>query len=182
MRSSNCVSRTPNTTEMLSFFFSGKMTKIYSYAAGETLGSHEEFLKRLTRKGIKKVDSPEKSDWTIVFCPIVSRYQTDIDAALSSVPGKRAHMHMEMLQCVLSCNITIWCVFCVRTKGGTSGRKLILVAMHHSYKEDYIFPRSGEDCRGVELHADCLFFDKKGLYECPSNTKAVKMVRDKVMT
>uniref|UniRef100_A0AAQ4RBX9 Uncharacterized protein n=1 Tax=Gasterosteus aculeatus aculeatus TaxID=481459 RepID=A0AAQ4RBX9_GASAC len=81
------------------------------------------------------------SDWTIVFCPIVSRYQTDIDAAL----------------------------------------KLILVAMHHSYKEDYIFPRSGEDCRGVELHADCLFFDKKGLYECPSNTKAVKMVHDKFM-
>uniref|UniRef100_G3NZT3 Uncharacterized protein n=1 Tax=Gasterosteus aculeatus TaxID=69293 RepID=G3NZT3_GASAC len=52
--------------------------------------------------------------------------------------------------------------------------------MHHSYKEDYIFPRSGEDCRGVELHADCLFFDKKGLYECPSNTKAVKMVHDKL--
>ncbi|KAL6095139.1 uncharacterized protein ACO6RY_16400 [Pungitius sinensis] len=127
------------------------MTKIYVHVAGQTLGSHTDFVKKLTkRKRAKIVKSPEESDWTIVFCPIVSRYQTDIEAALSSVPGEAC------------------------------GRKLVLVAMHHSFDKDYVFPRTGEVCSGVDFKADCLFYDKKGLYKCPSNKKAVKMVRKKL--
>uniref|UniRef100_A0A3B5KXZ7 Uncharacterized protein n=1 Tax=Xiphophorus couchianus TaxID=32473 RepID=A0A3B5KXZ7_9TELE len=46
-------------------------------------------LKRLKKRGAKLQRSPDQSDYTIVFCPIVSRFETDIQAALSTVPGSR---------------------------------------------------------------------------------------------
>uniref|UniRef100_M4A8L2 Uncharacterized protein n=1 Tax=Xiphophorus maculatus TaxID=8083 RepID=M4A8L2_XIPMA len=43
----------------------------------------------LKKRGAKLQRSPDLSDYTIVFCPIVSRFETDIQAALSTVPGSR---------------------------------------------------------------------------------------------
>lgn len=80
------------------------MKKIYVHVAGNTLDSHRTFLQKLIRKGAKEVKLLEKSDVSIVFCPIVSRYETDIKSALSSASGKHAEtkMHMKMLYHVLS--------------------------------------------------------------------------------
>ena len=81
------------------FSFLEKMKKIFPYEAGKTLDSHKEFLRKLTKRGAKKVEL-DKSDVTIVFCPIVSRYETDINSALSSATGKPAHTQMHMY-CIL---------------------------------------------------------------------------------
>lgn len=62
------------------------MVKIYSQEAGNTLGCHKKFLRKL--KGAKLVTDREKSDAIILFCPIVSRFQTDVRSAISNVPGK----------------------------------------------------------------------------------------------
>lgn len=78
------------------------MKKIYIHVAGNTLGSHTKFLRKLTQKGAKVVESPEKSDVTIVFCPIVSRFETDIQSALSSAAGKHAETKMQY-ENVISC-------------------------------------------------------------------------------
>ncbi|KAK9530497.1 hypothetical protein VZT92_011993 [Zoarces viviparus] len=126
------------------------MTKIYAYIAGKTLNSHQAFLQKLTKKGAKVVESPEKSDVIIVFCPIVSRYKTDIESALSNVPGDNPD------------------------------QKLILVAMHHTFDKDYIFPKTEQERCRVVLHVDCLFHEGTGLLTCPCNKEAVKMVRTKL--
>ena len=56
--------------------------------AGNTVNSHSKFVSKLTRRGAKLATSPEASDALIVFCPIVSRFESDIEAALCDVDGK----------------------------------------------------------------------------------------------
>ncbi|KAF1373966.1 hypothetical protein PFLUV_G00244390 [Perca fluviatilis] len=130
------------------------MRRIYSHEAGNTLGYHKAFLRKLIMKGAKVVDSPEKSNAIIIFCPIVSRYETDINSALSSLPALGPEI---------------------------GDRKVILVAMHHTFDEDYTLPnhREQDSRKGVFL-VDCLFFETKGLFTCRCNKKAVKMVRKKL--
>ncbi|XP_078146738.1 uncharacterized protein LOC139918031 [Centroberyx gerrardi] len=63
------------------------MEKFYTLVTGNTLESHKKFVRQLIKGGATEVDSPDKSDVTIVFCPIVSRIETDIKAALSDISG-----------------------------------------------------------------------------------------------
>lgn len=74
------------------FSFSGKMgkVKIFPHLAGNTLGSHEKFLRKLKKKGAEVVKNCEKIDAIVVFCPIVSRFDTDVKSALTSLAGKHA--------------------------------------------------------------------------------------------
>uniref|UniRef100_A0A3P8SJN7 Uncharacterized protein n=1 Tax=Amphiprion percula TaxID=161767 RepID=A0A3P8SJN7_AMPPE len=53
--------------------------------AGNTLNCHEVFLEKLRSRGAKVVDSPDNSEYIILFCPIVTRFQTDVNAALSEI-------------------------------------------------------------------------------------------------
>ncbi|TDG98256.1 hypothetical protein EPR50_G00214970 [Perca flavescens] len=131
------------------------MRRIYSREAGNTLGYHKAFLRKLIMKGAKVVDSPEESNAIIIFCPIVSRYETDINSALSILQELGPEME--------------------------HGRTVILVAMHHTFDEDYTLPNHREqgNHKGVFL-VDCLFFETKGLLTCRCNKKAVKMVRKKL--
>lgn len=71
------------------------MKKIFPYVAGNTLESHKKFIQKLTKRGAKEVDSPETSDVTIVFCPIVSRFETDVLSALASASGKHEKTQMH---------------------------------------------------------------------------------------
>lgn len=122
------------------------MVKIFPYLAGETLNSHEAFLKQLTKKRGKVVNLYKNGAVVIVFCPIVSRFETDITAALS-----RASEH--------------------------GYNEVILVAMHHTFNEKYPIPNHGGfQPRTVRLLVDCLFFDSKGLLDCPQNREAVRKV------
>lgn len=56
--------------------------------AGNTLGCHMKFMKKLKKKGASVVTDKEKSDIVILFCPIVSRFECDIAAALTYAKGK----------------------------------------------------------------------------------------------
>uniref|UniRef100_A0A3Q1GLE2 Uncharacterized protein n=1 Tax=Acanthochromis polyacanthus TaxID=80966 RepID=A0A3Q1GLE2_9TELE len=97
------------------------------------------------------VDSPENCDYIIVFCPIVSRFQTDVNAALSDISDQQ--------------------------------RKLIVVAMHHTFDPNYTLPDTRQmDNKSVKLLVDCLFHETKGFYKCARNTKARKSVCKKVIT
>lgn len=68
--------------------FTGNMVKIYPRVAGKTLGCDVKLLERIKKKGAKVVESLEESDVTVVFCPIVSRFETDVNEALTSLSGK----------------------------------------------------------------------------------------------
>ncbi|XP_029589470.1 uncharacterized protein LOC115174765 isoform X3 [Salmo trutta] len=63
-----------------------KMEKFFTILTGNTLGSHEEINRRLTKNGLTKVTSSAESDVIMAFCPIVSRAGTDIEAALQQIP------------------------------------------------------------------------------------------------
>uniref|UniRef100_A0A3Q3M4J3 Uncharacterized protein n=1 Tax=Mastacembelus armatus TaxID=205130 RepID=A0A3Q3M4J3_9TELE len=98
----------------------------------------------------------ENSDATVVFCPIVSRFETDVDSALSSISGK----HLQILK----------------------SRNVILVAMHHTYDPNYALPTNRQmEARGVRLCVDCLFYEKTGLLSCAHNKKSVKKVYKEVI-
>lgn len=78
--------------------------KIYSHVAGNTLGSHERVLEKLKKRGAREVTKLEKSHAIIVFCPIVSRFDTDVKSALTGITGK----HAEDMLCnvlTLSCKL-----------------------------------------------------------------------------
>uniref|UniRef100_A0A4W5NIZ6 Uncharacterized protein n=1 Tax=Hucho hucho TaxID=62062 RepID=A0A4W5NIZ6_9TELE len=61
---------------------------LLAIVAGNTLGSHEGITQQLTTTtSLIEVTSPEESDVTLVFCPIVSRAGTDIEAALQQIPA-----------------------------------------------------------------------------------------------
>lgn len=163
------------------------MVKIYSYEAGKTLGSHERFLKKLTSKGAKQVREHDDSTEIIVFCPIVSRFEIDVnaatDAALSEIKGKHGENRIKRY------NVTFSFVFLLQftvplvclCKGLTKER-IILVAMHHTFDPDYALPDNRKMNSSFKLLVNCLFYKDKGLFRCPRNKAAYKEVRKQVIT
>lgn len=53
------------------------------------MDSHKKFLKKLFKRGAIQEESLEHSDAVIVFVPIVSRLETDINSALSNISGDK---------------------------------------------------------------------------------------------
>ncbi|KAK2820287.1 hypothetical protein Q5P01_023246 [Channa striata] len=125
-----------------------KMVKVYAFPAGNTLDYHLKFLKKvLKRFRDKVVQKPEKSDVTLVFCPIVSRFETDVGCALSRVPDSaRECMILVAMHHTFDPNYAL-----------PSQRQM----------EEH----------GVTLFVDCLFFEHKGLLRCSRNKNAIKEVR-----
>lgn len=66
---------------------------IFIYVAGNTLGSHEKFVKKLTKRGAKEVKELQDSKVQLLFCPIVSRFEADVEWALSQANGKHQELH-----------------------------------------------------------------------------------------
>lgn len=108
------------------FSVAGKMVKLYPFTAGNTLEAHKKCLKKLKSKGAKVVKSIEKSDAIIVFFPVASRYETDVTAALNTVPGKGAEKQERRAVFARAVTHSMNLVFCLcrhRTekKGGAGG-------------------------------------------------------------
>ncbi|XP_024233833.2 uncharacterized protein LOC112217640 isoform X2 [Oncorhynchus tshawytscha] len=74
-------------------FFSRSVTKhlpvkVYSQVCGKTLNAHLALMKQVEDLGLKRKEtSVEDCQVIMVFCPVVSRVGTDIEAAMSQVPG-----------------------------------------------------------------------------------------------
>ena len=56
------------------------------HLAGDTNGTHKEFVSHIRQLGHTKVSSPEESDYVVVFCPIASQAETDFSKALEDIP------------------------------------------------------------------------------------------------
>lgn len=71
--------------------------------AGNTAHSHEKFVRKLIECGAENVSSAEESNVFIVFCPIVSRFECDVQSALSSASGKHKENAQKLcLGCMIS--------------------------------------------------------------------------------
>uniref|UniRef100_A0A671L7Y2 Si:dkey-58f10.7 n=1 Tax=Sinocyclocheilus anshuiensis TaxID=1608454 RepID=A0A671L7Y2_9TELE len=99
------------------------------------------------RPGSTEVHKVNDCDVILVFCPIVSRAGTDIDAALN-----------ELSTC-------------------SASKPAILMVFHHSFEPDKILPDSSRFInRRNTLRVDCLFNEDVGLLKCNRNEKALAKI------
>ncbi|XP_041716480.1 uncharacterized protein LOC121548897 isoform X2 [Coregonus clupeaformis] len=64
--------------------------KVHSQVCGKTLNTHLALMKQVDNLGLKREEtSAEDCQVMMVFCPVTSRVGTDIEAAMSQVPGNR---------------------------------------------------------------------------------------------
>ncbi|GLD72517.1 actin cytoskeleton-regulatory complex protein pan1-like isoform X9 [Lates japonicus] len=68
--------------------------KVFCEVTGETFGAHETILEQVKKKGltstpVKIIRDPKKCDFIIVFCPIVSRAGSDVEAAMRKISGSK---------------------------------------------------------------------------------------------
>ncbi|XP_054473972.1 uncharacterized protein LOC129106777 isoform X2 [Anoplopoma fimbria] len=73
----------------LRYMILGKKTvslrKFFVHLAGNTNGAHQEFVAKLKYIGKSQVYSHGKSDFIVIFCPVVSRVGTDVGEALNNI-------------------------------------------------------------------------------------------------
>ncbi|XP_047665361.1 uncharacterized protein LOC113641493 isoform X7 [Tachysurus fulvidraco] len=121
----------------------------FTLMSGNTLGHHVEIERKLQEQipGLQKVTKLEESDLVLVFCPVVSRAGTDIEAAV------------EMLN----------------TQAGD--KPAVLVVLHHTFNAEHIVPDSSKSVnRHNTFTADCLFHEDQGLLTCHKNNEALSKV------
>lgn len=120
--------------------------KILVATAGNTLGCHKKFMKKLKKKGASVVTDKDKSDIVILFCPIVSRFECDITAALSYA------------------------------KDNNWNNLVLVAMHHTFDKAYVLPQHRNIEGREIQLLVECLFYENTGLLKCPRNKEAQKMV------
>ncbi|XP_073670953.1 uncharacterized protein [Paramisgurnus dabryanus] len=126
--------------------------KLFWELAGKTNDSHRSFIDTLINQiqDIKEVSTVDESNTFVVFCPIVSRAGTDIEAALKIFNNSTA-----------------------------SSKLKVLVVLHHTFDPEKTVPDSSRCVNRTDiLTVDCLFYEDTGLLECQKNHDAMKNVFD----
>ncbi|XP_051265633.1 uncharacterized protein LOC127368639 isoform X40 [Dicentrarchus labrax] len=83
----NNISRKRDSNHELQISVSKK--KFFVILVGKTNDAHLEFVAKLESIGQTEVNSPEESDYLLVFCPVASRVGTDVSGALENFPGDK---------------------------------------------------------------------------------------------
>ncbi|XP_062323687.1 uncharacterized protein LOC134024952 isoform X1 [Osmerus eperlanus] len=69
----------------------GRSGRFFPLVFQDVGGADTMLNSRLTKKGLTKVGSQKESDFNLVFCPVVSRLGTDMEALMLKIPsGKQA--------------------------------------------------------------------------------------------
>ncbi|KAK3527060.1 hypothetical protein QTP86_008644 [Hemibagrus guttatus] len=127
--------------------FSGN--KVFLLVTGNTLNAHEKVMEILkTQKpDLQVVEKVDESDYVLVFCPIVSRAGTDIEAAL------------KKLQDI------------------AGSKPALLVVLHHTFDTDCVVPESTRAVkRNNSITVDCLFHEDLGLLQSPKNSESLSLI------
>lgn len=64
----------------------GQWKKYYVHLAGNTGGSHQEFLFYVSRAEQMQVFTPAESDYVLIFCPVFSEPAREVEQALVNFP------------------------------------------------------------------------------------------------
>ncbi|XP_053473817.1 uncharacterized protein LOC128603428 isoform X1 [Ictalurus furcatus] len=125
--------------------------KHFTLITGRTLG-HDVSIERKLQEvipGLRKVQKVEESDFILVFCPIVSRAGTDIEAAvmtLNTLPGNKP---------------------------------AVLVVLHYTFDPECVVPDSSRAVkRDDTITVDCLFHEDQGLLRCRKNNEGFNSVSE----
>lgn len=82
---------------LLSPAAAGRWSKYYVQLAGDTGGSHQDFLYLLTRVRQLQVFTPAESDYVLIFCPVFQEPAADIQRALINIPGEKRFVERVFL-------------------------------------------------------------------------------------
>ncbi|XP_057182812.1 interaptin-like isoform X1 [Triplophysa rosa] len=118
-------------------------------AAGKTYGTNVRMIDILSDRiqNLSTVSSVDESNVVLVFCPIVSRAGTDIEAALK------------------------------RFTDSTASKLKVLVVLHHTFEPEKTVPDSSRCVNRTDiLTVDCLFYEDTGLLKCQKNYDAIDKV------
>ncbi|XP_058238983.1 uncharacterized protein LOC131348232 isoform X7 [Hemibagrus wyckioides] len=120
----------------------------FTLKTGKTLGYDVDIERKLQEgTGLQKVMNLEESDFILVFCPVVSRAGTDIEAAVRKLT----------------------------TQAGN--KPAVLVVLHHTFDpEDIVSDSSRSVKRRNTITVDCLFHEGQGLLTCSKNHEALSKV------
>uniref|UniRef100_A0AAR2LH62 Uncharacterized protein n=1 Tax=Pygocentrus nattereri TaxID=42514 RepID=A0AAR2LH62_PYGNA len=131
----------------IAFKFFSPDTPYFTIVVGNTLKSHEQFLEKLHEKRrLRSVSDVGKCNVILVFCPIVSRAGTDIEAAL---------LQLNRL---------------------SDKPAVLVVLHHTFDPESTLPDSSRTVSRKKTLTVDCLFHEDRGLLQCRKNDDALKGV------
>ncbi|XP_056601249.1 uncharacterized protein LOC130418974 isoform X3 [Triplophysa dalaica] len=122
--------------------------KLCSILSGKTNISPEMFIGTLKKQIPNLMEvSMDESDIVLVFCPIVSRAGTDIEAALKIFTDS------------------------------TDSKLKVLVVLHHTFDPEKTVPDSSRCVNRTDiLTVDCLFYEDTGLLKCQKNDDAINKV------
>ncbi|XP_073717314.1 uncharacterized protein [Misgurnus anguillicaudatus] len=119
-----------------------KKNNYYIIQSGNSCNAHTRILKNLHEHvpGMTAVNKVEKCDVILVFCPIVSRAGTDIQAALD-----------QLNNC-------------------SESKPAVFMMLHHTFDREKVLPDSSRFItRGNTLTVNCLFNEDEGLLACDMN-------------
>ncbi|XP_052448464.1 uncharacterized protein LOC128003208 isoform X1 [Carassius gibelio] len=125
--------------------------KYYVIEMGKSGDLRKQILGHLQKKRayLEEVHSVDDCNVILVFCPIVSRAGTDIDAALNEL----------------------------NTCSETASKPAILMVFHHSFDCYKTVPDSSRSInRRNTLTVDCLFNEDEGLLACERNDEALAKI------
>ncbi|XP_060719415.1 uncharacterized protein LOC132841178 isoform X3 [Tachysurus vachellii] len=120
--------------------------KVFVLVTGKTLNVDKKFMEHLKQQkpDLQEVKNVAECDYVLVFCPIVSRAGTDIEAALKN------------LQDI------------------AGSKPAVLVMLHHTFDKDYVVPDSSRAVKRKNLlTVDCLFYEDQGLLQCTKNAESL---------
>ncbi|XP_073697155.1 uncharacterized protein [Garra rufa] len=126
-----------------------KGVKVHSILTGKTAMAHKHIISTLQTQieDLREVQTVHESDIVMVFCPIVSRVGTDIDAALKAFSNY------------------------------TETKLAVLVVIHHTFDPDKMVPESSKCVNRTDiLTVDYLFYEDTGLLKCQKNSDSTKKV------
>ncbi|KAK2911139.1 hypothetical protein Q8A67_003272 [Cirrhinus molitorella] len=124
--------------------------KVFSILTGKTATSHKHIISTLQTQieDLREVRTMDESDIIMVFCPIVSRAGTDIDAALKTF----SHYIGET-------------------------KIAVLVVLHHTFDTNKTISDSSKCVNRTDiLTVDYLFYEDTGLMKCQKNSDSTEKV------
>ncbi|KAF5900185.1 butyrophilin-like protein 2, partial [Clarias magur] len=128
---------------------SGK--RFFLLLSGNALNVHETIIDHFKRQtsDLQEVVTVDECDFILVFCPVVSRAGTDIEAALQKL------------------------------QSSSETKPAVLVVLHHTFDPDCVVPDSSRAVhRQNTITVDCLFHEDMGLLQCYKNHQSLTRITE----
>ncbi|KAI5089496.1 hypothetical protein C0J45_20904, partial [Silurus meridionalis] len=129
--------------------------KFVIHVTGKTLNSHKDFMDRLKNSTpwLQEVETVDECDFILVFCPVVSRAGTDIEAAEKSLYKISAT------------------------------KPAVLVVLHHTSDPECVVSDSSRAAKRENMITyDCLFHEDQGLLQCKRNADVINNIKTQIKT